>query len=970
VATLLFCDLCDSTRFAAELEAETYGEILERVQGVLEAVVPRHGGRIGQIYGDGALALFAEGPDGPDSAVDSALAAALDLHARVRALASVEGQALRLHSGVHAGLVLMRPGDAARGRFEALGLATSVAARLAAAAQPDEILVSDATLGPARWRYRLGSPRTVPIDRAGDHVLAVPVSGRADAATRLAAAAGSPRGLSPFVGRTAELAAADAMLQSALREQASALLFTAPPGQGKSRFAAEVARRAAGLGFAVLAGASEPGGEPLEPFRQMVRSLTGPGGAPPGLTAEVLNRALGAAAMAPLVTSAAAEPAALAAEVRAQIERLAALAPVLLLLDDWQWADAASVQLLKSLTAARGRVAMLLLARPADAGTLPLEAVAEAALPPLDEAEGLDMILARLPALDSVVARRLHLAAGGNPLYIEELCHLAAENGLAMPDLSGAGWFAASIEARYRRLPAPLATLVRTAAVIGMTVPEALLAEIAGLTIDAAARAELARLDLLFPAERHGQLRFKHGLARDILYQLVAGPERRTLHARIAAAIAAQEPDAHEALARHFSQSGQHAEAADHAEKAGHAAAQAAAIDRAQLYYRLALDSLDRLPQTPETIMRWASIVRRFAMIAIYDADESHLALFEEASRRARLFGDRIAMATTSYWIGYMLSSTGSAPAAIRHFDEALELANANGAARLAAEIRATKGHALSAMSAYAEALPLLEEGTTLQHKPGRPSMNAPPSLAFKAAVLADQGDFDPAYDCLEGALAMIAGSGHQVEGTIQSWYAQVLLWQGRPAEALIHARRDRDVTELTESAYMNALARHFLAAASHQLTPGPAHRHTMAATTRCLLHRRKQLYISMCHARCAEAAAEAGDMAATRAAAALALGRARAGDLLGAAMAWRALARIAGTPARARHCLERARRIADRRNSPHERAVTFLAEAELALQHENPHAARAPLDKAQALFDRLAMPWFSTRAEQIRSAL
>jgi len=88
--------------------------------------------------------------------VDAALSAALALHERIRAMPAVGDIRLALHSGIHAGLVLMRKGDAAKGRFEAVGLATAIAARLAAAALPHEILVSDATLGPARWRYAVG----------------------------------------------------------------------------------------------------------------------------------------------------------------------------------------------------------------------------------------------------------------------------------------------------------------------------------------------------------------------------------------------------------------------------------------------------------------------------------------------------------------------------------------------------------------------------------------------------------------------------------------------------------------------------------------------------------------------------------------------------------------------------------------------------------------------------------------------
>jgi class 3 adenylate cyclase/tetratricopeptide (TPR) repeat protein len=975
VATLLFADLCESTRLATELEAEDYADILTSVRAVLERVVPAHGGLIGQIYGDGALVLFAEGHAGPEAAVDAALAAALELHRQVEALPPVAGAQLKLHSGVHAGLVLMRKGDAAKGRFEALGLATSVAARLASAANPGEILVSDATLGPTRWRYVTEAPRSIAIDRAGDSIVAVPVSGLVHTVTlhkvtRLEASARSARGLSPFVGRRAELAEADDMLARARGARASALLFTAPPGQGKSRFAAEVADRARAAGFAILSGASEPEGEPLQPFRQMVRAFGDPEAAPAEIPGEVLQKVLGKAAMAPLVAGGAADPAALATAVREQIERLAAHVPVLLLLDDWQWADAASVQLLKSLTAAEGRVAMLLLARPPEPGTLPFDAVAELALPPLEESDGLDMIQVRVPSLDSVVAARIHRAAGGNPLYIEELCHLAAADGSRMPDVSGAGWFAASIEARYRRLPPPLAKLVRTAAVMGMTIAEPLLAEISGVVLDEAARAELARVDLLFPADRPGMLRFKHGLARDILYRLVASADRRALHARIAEVLATQEPDAHEALATHYAESGQPALAADHAEKAGNAAAAAAAVDRAQLFYRMALDALDKLPPGMETAMRWGAIVRRFAMIAVYDPVPSHISLFEDAARRARAFGDPLMMAQAEYWVGYAYTTTGSMREGLVHYRSGLALAESVGATALIGELRAAMGHAFQAMCDYPNAAPYLADASLLTYKGGQRSISACASLSYRAGVLADQGEFGAAYDFLEEALALVGDRLHQVGSTILCWYAGVLLWQGRPEDARQRALQALAITERTGNGYMNAYARAEAGYTGWIERPEQADFRRLGSASLCMHVRGSRLSSSMPQGWSADVAAMERDMPALRAAAARAFSRGRAGDLLGAAMAWRALARVAETPARARHCLNEAHAVAERRNAPHERAVTWMAEAERALRDDAPSAALEPLDRAQALFERLRMPWFEARAAGIRARL
>lgn len=967
--TLLFCDLCDSTRLAAKLEAEDYAEILNELRARLEVIVSSQDGQIGQVYGDGALVIFVTDAVRQETAVHRAIDTALKLHSIVGNLKTVHQDPLRLHSGIHAGLVLLREGDAIRGKVEALGYATTIAARLAAAALPNEILVSDATLGPERRRYRIGPTRAVLLDRAGGSIAAVPVSGHAVAASPIEVAARAPHGLSFFVGRDQELNFVEETLAEALAGKAVATIVTAPPGQGKSRFAAEVAQRARTLGFAVCAGASEAKGEPLQPFRQIARGILDSeqelGPIPVSVVREALAAPEFAALMAPNAGSVPGtrppDPSILAAALRSRIEDLAVTVPLLLVLDDWHWADSASVQLLKGLVTAAGRIALILLSRPLEGGDLPLDSVQRIPLPPLSEAEGIALILQRLPAMDLLTAAQTHRAAGGNPLYIEEICHLAGSGNAAMPDVAAAGWLASAIETRFRRLPAPLNRVVLIAAVIGLSVPETLLAEIAEVQIDQAARFELALRDFLLSADRPGTLRFKHGLARDILYRLMAAPTRRELHGRIAACIALSEPAAHETLAFHYIESRQPELAAYHAEKAGDAAAAASAIDRAQLHYRAALKALDELPQTAEIRQRWAAIVRHFMMIAVYDADVSQLDLFLEAGRRARAQADQLAIAQAEYWIGYAYATTGSARLALRHYATGLEIAKALGMTGFAAEIRAAMGHAYSASCNYIEALPLLNEGTALRHKNGRRSLSAAPSLAYKAAVMADRGDFAAAYDCLEDALTII-DPGHQVEATIRSWYAQILLWQGRPAEALVQAERNRRVTEQTGNAYMNALARNFCALARFMLAPSANEREQIVAATQCLYVRRKQLYISLFHGGAADAAAMMGDRTATRAAATLALHRARVGDRLGEAMTWRALAQTAESSPRARYCLGRADAAATTRQSPHEAAVNRLTEAEMLMREGAAALARRSLDLAQSEFNRMAMPWFQVK--------
>jgi class 3 adenylate cyclase len=121
LATLLFTDIVDSTRRAAELGDRRWRELLDRHDEVMRCEFERFRGREVTATGDGYLAAF----DGPARAVQCALA----LTEAARRLG------IKLRVGVHTGECEQR-GD------QLGGIAVHIAARVAALAQPDQVLVS------------------------------------------------------------------------------------------------------------------------------------------------------------------------------------------------------------------------------------------------------------------------------------------------------------------------------------------------------------------------------------------------------------------------------------------------------------------------------------------------------------------------------------------------------------------------------------------------------------------------------------------------------------------------------------------------------------------------------------------------------------------------------------------------------------------------------------------------------------
>jgi class 3 adenylate cyclase len=121
LATVVFTDIVDSTRTAAEFGDHRWREVLERHQGTVRAALGRFGGREVKSIGDGFLATF----DGPARAIRCAQAI----------LDSSEGLGIRVRAGVHTGECEVMGDDIG-------GIAVHIAARVSALAEPSEVLVS------------------------------------------------------------------------------------------------------------------------------------------------------------------------------------------------------------------------------------------------------------------------------------------------------------------------------------------------------------------------------------------------------------------------------------------------------------------------------------------------------------------------------------------------------------------------------------------------------------------------------------------------------------------------------------------------------------------------------------------------------------------------------------------------------------------------------------------------------------
>jgi DNA-binding SARP family transcriptional activator len=518
VVTALFCSVIVSTMLGQELEPEVQRPLMDRALSELRVTVERHGGTIDKLIGDELLAVFGIPSVREDDAL-RAVRAAAEMRDRLSALASDIGVKLRFRAGINTGLVLTGDGEPS-----AAGEAVNVAARLARADGSERIVLSSDT-----WSLVRDAVEAQAVALPAGHEASVPRT-----AFRLLTvdplAPGVARRLdAPIVGRTRELRA----LEEAWQRSVSACCchmctLLGMAGVGKSRLVTELIDLV-GDQATVLRGRCLHYGEGIT-FWPLVEAL-GVLGARADPVLEHLSG--GGAAVAQELFW----------EVRRLLEALALERPLILHVDDLQWAQSMLFDLLENVAAlSRGAPIMLLCtARPQLLEERPSWGVRLSAttlvLEPLDASDSARLLEQVSDGLDDDTQARVIAASEGNPLFLEEMAVLARERGtVAVP-----ATIQALLAARLERLGREERELLECGAIEGEVFHRMSLCALAGERPVAAVEpwlAQLVRKDVIRPHRPtfagDEAFRFRHVLIRDAAYDRLPKAARAQLHERFA----------------------------------------------------------------------------------------------------------------------------------------------------------------------------------------------------------------------------------------------------------------------------------------------------------------------------------------------------------------------------------------------------------------------------------------------------
>lgn len=600
--TVMFCDLVGSTALSERLDPEELHGLVADYHRTCGEAIQAHGGHVAQLLGDGVLCYFGYPTAHADDA-RRAVSAALTILERLHGL--------QARIGLHSGLVVVGElGHAGHREQLALGDTPNIAARLQALAEPGTVVLSGAThrlVEPWFHFEDLGQRELKGLTRPLRVFRVLEPADPEEARMR------DPL---PLVGREAELELLQAWWREASAGRGGTVLLQSRPGMGRSRLAQEVQDRAWREGGLCLTAFGSPhhGGTSLHPVVDLLERLLGFGRRDSEeerralLAQRLAHRPEALPFLAALLGLSGGEvptpeltPQALKARILHHLVQgvldLARQQPVVLVVEDFEFVDPTTGELLALLAAEAPRLAVLVLLL-VEAAVPGLQDVRHLPLRPLPAQDVARLVRALAPGLSEPQVARILERSDGVPVYAQELTRLVVESGDAdtIPDtLHG------SLMERLDR-QADAKEVAQIGATIGRRFAHELIRELTQAGVEPHL-VRLVRNELL---DRRGvpplaEYVFQSALLQHAAYESLLKSVRQRHHERIARTLEEKFPEITgsqpEIVAHHYTEGRQLDRAVLYWKRAGDRAMTLFANAEAIRSYSRALELLEELPE-------------------------------------------------------------------------------------------------------------------------------------------------------------------------------------------------------------------------------------------------------------------------------------------------------------------------------------------------------------------------------------
>lgn len=649
--TVMFCDLVGSTALSQRLGLEELREVVQAYHDLCAEVIARFDGYLARYLGDGALVYFGF-PVAHEGDAYRAVRAGLEiiaalprLNARLqKTVLPLQTRPLQVRIGIHTGPVVAGEikSEDSRDLVEVVGEPLNISARLQEIAEPDSVVVSATTFQLIQGFFTCRA-LDAPIHKDVSTPLVVyRVEEESEARSRLEVAA--TKGLSPLIGRTAQIATLLDRWGQTKRGTGHVVLLGGEAGIGKSRLVQALREHVSEEPHTWLEAHCFPyhqhsalyptidllwralrfkrSDSPARKLEKLERTLTDYGLSPTA-TVPLFANWLGLPLPPDRYAASSLPPQSQRRGVldglRVWLTKAAARSPVIGVVEDLQWADPSTLESLALFMEQVPRAPILLVFTFRPDFHLPWRLTSYMTHLPLgrlsdEEVEVMSMNLTHGHPLSREAQALLVRKSDGVPLFVEELTKMIVEAG-ALAATAGA-------PARLPAIPATLndvlmarldrshaaKEIAQLGAAIGREFSYELIQAVSPVDEDTLQQALTTLVDAELLYQRgvppHANYFFKHALVQDAAYQSLRKRTQRHYHQRIAAALEARTEELRETqpevIAHHYTEAQLPGHAVRYWQLAGQNATERSALAEATHHFMKGLELLRRLPETPE----------------------------------------------------------------------------------------------------------------------------------------------------------------------------------------------------------------------------------------------------------------------------------------------------------------------------------------------------------------------------------
>jgi len=692
--TVLFSDLSGYTSMSERLDPEEAKEIMNRIFGEIAQVVSKYDGFIEKFIGDAVMALFGVPASHEDDPI-RAIRAAREIHDVVEGMSpriqEWLGESLSMHVGINTGLVVTGEVNLERGTHGVSGDTVNVASRLSGLAGAGDTVVGPETYRQAEGYFTFETMEPTAVKGKAEPVQVYKVLSPKEEPTTIHRVHGLRADL---IGRKVEMGQLSEAVERLREGKRTIFSICGDAGTGKSRLVEEF-KAALDLrevqwreGHAYAYSQNIPyfplidllnrawhieEGDPTDELRHKIESgiegLVGKTDIMPYVGSLYSLSYPEIEGVSPEFWKSRLQQA-----IHAILSALAQKAPTVICLEDIQWADPSSLNLLRFLLSEFTYPALFLCSyRPpfslftshqrSSLGDL----YQEIRLQDLSSSEVEDMMesLLKTKTIPNELRRFVQKKVEGNPFYVEEVINALIESGTLARD--NATWKLTQsirevdipstvhgvISARLDRLEREAKRILQEASVIG----RAFLYEILKKTTELKDQMDrclsvLERLDLIRARSLEPDLEyvFKHAMTQEVVYNGLLKKERQEIHERIGLVMEQLFQDRlsefSETLAFHFAQGQSIRKAVDYLMQSGEKSLKRYAVEESHQYFKEAFDILASKPERTkeedglliDLLIKWAYVFYyRGDFRGLVDLLSVHLDLARSLDDKAKL---------------------------------------------------------------------------------------------------------------------------------------------------------------------------------------------------------------------------------------------------------------------------------------------------------------------------------------------